>query len=89
MCICFWLKELINAKQTSATQLQKVAADELEVTFLGTGSAVPSKYRNVTCIYLDFFKKGSMLLDCGEGSYGQLIRRFGIQGAKDALRKLK
>lgn len=63
--------------------------NELEITFLGTGSAVPSKHRNVTGIYLDFFERGGMILDCGEGSYGQMIRCFGKQGAQDALKKLQ
>jgi len=35
---------------------------------------MPSKHRNVTSLYLDFFGKGGMLLDCGEGSLGQLRR---------------
>eukprot|EP00210_Caulerpa_lentillifera_P001052 g1015.t1 len=67
----------------------KIAPNELEITFLGTGASIPSKYRNVTGIYLDFFDKGSMLLDCGEGSYGQLIRRFGKDQAEQAIKKLK
>ncbi|GMH40785.1 hypothetical protein BSKO_08689 [Bryopsis sp. KO-2023] len=83
-------KDSMEAKsQEPPSSSPQIAADELELTFLGTGSAVPSKYRNVTCIYLDFFKKGSMFLDCGEGSLGQLVRRFGVEGANDALRKLR
>ena len=31
--------------------------EELEVVFLGTGAALPSKYRNVTGTYLNFFGK--------------------------------
>ena len=31
--------------------------EELEVVFLGTGAALPSKYRNVTATYLNFFGK--------------------------------
>eukprot|EP00803_Ostreobium_quekettii_P004091 evm.model.scf_112.2 EVM.evm.TU.scf_112.2 scf_112:6839-12772(+) len=88
--------EAIKAYKESVAQLdgkeqtmKAIGREELEVTFLGTGSAVPSKYRNVTSIYLDFFGKGSILLDCGEGSYGQLVRRFGQDGASQALRKLR
>eukprot|EP00887_Chlorella_sp_A99_P006161 scaffold3.g6161.t1 len=58
--------------------------EEFEVTFLGTGASVPSKYRNVTGVYVNLFGKGGLLMDCGEGSYGQLRRRFGAAGA-DAL----
>lgn len=38
---------------------------------------MPSKYRNVTSIYVNRFQRGGMLLDCGEGTLGQLTRRFG------------
>jgi ribonuclease Z len=40
--------------------------DELEVTFLGTGAAIPSKYRNVTGIHVNLFSRGGLLMDCGE-----------------------
>ena len=76
-------------RKCQETSASSIGPEELEITFLGTGSAIPSKYRNVTGIYLDFFARGSMLLDCGEGSYGQLIRRFGKEGADEAIKKLK
>jgi ribonuclease Z len=47
------------------------------LVFLGTGSAIPSKYRNVTCMYFEPVAQCGILLDAGEGSYGQLYRRFG------------
>lgn len=50
--------------------------EELEVVFLGTVSSVPSKFRNVTAIYLDRFSNGGMLLDCGEDTLGQMKRRW-------------
>ena len=52
------------------------------MVFLGTGAALPSKYRNVTSIYINRFAKGGLLLDCGEGTLGQLTRRFGPDGVK-------
>lgn len=85
----FAVQSDVDSLQPCKSSHGSYPSDELEITFLGTGSAVPSKYRNVTGIYFDFFKKGSMMVDCGEGSYGQLVRRFGINGAKDALCKLK
>ena len=47
--------------------------DEWEVTFLGTGAAIPSKYRNVTGIHVNLFGRGGLLLDCGApwGAGGQ------------------
>lgn len=66
------------------------------ITFLGTGCAIPSKYRNVTGMYLELARPCStseadatasstdatydwvgMMLDCGEGSLGQLYRYAG------------
>jgi hypothetical protein len=61
--------------KTAATPILDVGPNEFQFVFLGTGASMPSKYRNVTSIYLDFFEKGGMLLDCGEGTLGQL-RRF-------------
>lgn len=51
------------------------------VLFLGTGAALPSKYRNVTSVYVSVPSSGGILLDAGEGSFGQLARRFGIDAA--------
>lgn len=55
--------------------LENIRRDDLEIVLLGTGSSQPSKYRNVSSIYINLFLKGSMLLDCGEGTLGQLKRR--------------
>jgi ribonuclease Z len=43
--------------------------------FLGTGCAIPSKYRNVssTLVYLHV-SRSAMLFDCGEGTWHQLLR---------------
>lgn len=37
----------------------------------------PSKYRNVSSIYVEMSANHSVLLDCGEGSYYQLFNHFG------------
>lgn len=58
--------------------IQDLQDEDPEITFLGTGSAVPSKYRNVTGIALRM-KSGSMLIDPGEGTYQQLERHFYCQ----------
>ncbi|ETW01213.1 hypothetical protein H310_06802 [Aphanomyces invadans] len=48
-----------------------------KLTFLGTGSAAPSKLRNSSAIYLEETASTGMLIDCGEGTFGQLWRQFG------------
>uniref|UniRef100_A0A7N1A5V5 ribonuclease Z n=2 Tax=Kalanchoe fedtschenkoi TaxID=63787 RepID=A0A7N1A5V5_KALFE len=69
--------------------LENITREDMEIVLLGTGSAQPSKYRNVTSIFINLFAKGSLLLDCGEGTLGQLKRRYGLQGADDAVRRLR
>ncbi|KAL8139464.1 hypothetical protein V2J09_005485 [Rumex salicifolius] len=68
--------------------LKNVTREDMEITLLGTGSMQPSKYRNVSAIYIHLFSKGGLLLDCGEGTLGQLKRRFGMEGADNAVRSL-
>ncbi|KAK7402288.1 hypothetical protein VNO78_14435 [Psophocarpus tetragonolobus] len=69
--------------------LENIRRDDLEIVLLGTGSSQPSKYRNVSSIYINLFSRGGLLLDCGEGTLGQLKRRYGIAGADDAVRTLR
>ncbi|KAF8605692.1 hypothetical protein BDV93DRAFT_45569 [Ceratobasidium sp. AG-I] len=51
--------------------------DDFRITTLGTGSALPSKYRNVISTVIQMPGIGSIMLDCGENTWGQLCRRFG------------
>ncbi|KAL2612602.1 hypothetical protein R1flu_024294 [Riccia fluitans] len=69
--------------------LRGVGREEMEMVFLGTGSSQPSKYRNVSAIYIHLFKRGGLLLDCGEGTYAQLIRRYGTRTADEIVAGLK
>uniref|UniRef100_A0A7M4F016 Zinc phosphodiesterase ELAC protein 2 n=1 Tax=Crocodylus porosus TaxID=8502 RepID=A0A7M4F016_CROPO len=48
-----------------------------EIVFLGTGSAVPMKTRNVSSTLINTSSTQSLLLDCGEGTFGQLCRHYG------------
>jgi len=43
----------------------------IEITFLGTGSMVPTKDRNVVGMFLSYKNKG-LLVDCGEGTQRQM-----------------
>ncbi|XP_039143394.1 tRNAse Z TRZ4, mitochondrial-like isoform X3 [Dioscorea cayenensis subsp. rotundata] len=71
------------------TCLRNISRDDMEIIFLGTGSSQPSKYRNVSSVFVNLFSRGNLLLDCGEGTLGQLKRRFGVSGADDAVKNLK
>jgi ribonuclease Z len=50
---------------------------DAEIITLGTGSALLSKYRNVSATMLRVPGYGSYLFDCGENTLGQLERVFG------------
>ncbi|KAL3631919.1 tRNAse Z trz4, mitochondrial [Castilleja foliolosa] len=80
-----WLDE----ESSLPSCLENITREEMEIVLLGTGSSQPSKYRNVSSIFINLFSRGSLLLDCGEGTLGQLKRRFGIQGADEAVRNLR
>jgi len=62
------------------------AADlaDTHLLFLGTGCAVPSKYRNVSGMYLHMLR-GALLLDPGEGSWSQLLRIVHSPGVAERL----
>jgi len=62
---------------------------DAEIAFLGTGSSAPAKYRNVTGIFFDAPSRGSAFLDCGEGTYGQMVRLYGAEGAAERLVRLR
>ncbi|XP_030494096.2 tRNase Z TRZ3, mitochondrial isoform X1 [Cannabis sativa] len=79
-----WLDE-----NTLPSCLENISREDMEIVFLGTGSSQPSKYRNVSSIHINLFSKGGLLLDCGEGTLGQLKRRYGVDGADDAVRGLR
>ncbi|KAM9394197.1 zinc phosphodiesterase ELAC protein 2 [Pholidichthys leucotaenia] len=62
---------------TNAAQHTDGAEKYPEVVFLGTGSAVPMKIRNVSSTLVNISPGQSLLLDCGEGTFGQLCRHYG------------
>ncbi|XP_053566415.1 zinc phosphodiesterase ELAC protein 2 [Bombina bombina] len=71
---------LKECKQVLALDKDKLEESHLqypEVVFLGTGSAVPMKTRNVSSTLVNVSCSQSLLLDCGEGTFGQLFRHYG------------
>lgn len=96
-------KDSIQAETTrrlnspAAANSTETTEGNIEVTPLGTGSAIPSKYRNVssTLVHLPGTLDATgvaedyILLDAGEGTWGQLARRFGSKGSQEVLRKIK
>lgn len=62
--------------------------DYPKVVCFGTGASIPSKYRNVSATLVLNNEDEAVLLDCGEGTYGQLLRHYGDK-IKDILLKIK
>ena len=81
--------------QSDPTTLEQLARESDHTSphflFLGTGSAIPSKYRNVTGqvfhpgyipsssdsnTELPSHPVGAIVMDCGEGTYGQMCLRY-------------
>ncbi|KAH8926607.1 hypothetical protein BT69DRAFT_1347937 [Atractiella rhizophila] len=86
-------KEEIYRKNTSGATREDRGGegglwDNVVVTTLGTGSAMPSSYRTVSSTLVQVPGYGNVLLDVGEGTLGQLSRRFG-QELDDILQDLK
>ncbi|POS87255.1 hypothetical protein EPUL_002021 [Erysiphe pulchra] len=83
-------KEVENPEyvMTLAKNQADIPCKDAEVITLGTGSSLPSKYRNVSATMVLVPGYGSYLFDCGENTLGQLKRVFGAQ-LPDVLRNLK
>ena len=89
-----YLAKAIKHEISSATMQQELDAQNLpspdsEIIFLGTGSALPSKYRNVSGTLLRVPGSGSYLFDAGENTLGQLSRIYTQQELLEVLRDLR
>ncbi len=77
---------LLSARDLHQQEWESGAA---EVGFLGTGASRPSKYRNVTSQFVSCGDKGPLIvLDCGEGTQGQLMRLRGEERSRAMLSRL-
>ena len=68
------LKEFSGRLPNTPTVRSSHPSASAELVFLGTGSAMPCKHRNVTGMLLKQADGRSILLDVGEGTIGQLLR---------------
>jgi len=62
---------------------------DVEVYTLGTGSALPSRYRNVSSTLVTIPSNCSILLDCGENTVGQMKRVLSQEDYKCRLLDIK
>ena len=82
-------EEISSTEVQDELSQQDLPSPEAEIVTLGTGSALPSKYRNVSSTLLRVPGSGSYLLDCGENTLGQLSRVYSQSELLDMLRDLK
>ncbi|ODA76973.1 hypothetical protein RJ55_07490 [Drechmeria coniospora] len=90
------LAQLAEAEASDANLRARIDESEkdipnrdAEIIPLGTGSSVPSKHRNVSGTLILVPGIGNYLLDCGEGTLGQMRRAFDPDEAADVLRNLR
>ncbi|KAJ0425836.1 hypothetical protein BJY00DRAFT_273837 [Aspergillus carlsbadensis] len=69
--------------------LKDLPSPDAEIITLGTGSSLPSKYRNVSSTLLYVPGQGYYLFDCGEGTLGQLKRAFAPEKLQEVLQNLR
>lgn len=87
------MKQDNNSKYDFASLISNVQeiddSPEPTVLFLGTVSMKPTMYRSASAIII-FIKGHGLLMDCAEGSYGQLLDHFqSIERVNQALLKLR
>ena len=82
-------QEVQSETFTQQVSEQDIPGGDNEIITIGTGSAMPSKYRNVSATLLRVPGVGSYLLDCGENTLGQLARMYKPDDLRAILRDLK
>ncbi|KAK4475677.1 hypothetical protein MN116_000945 [Schistosoma mekongi] len=76
--------------ELNKSQVHRLASEMYpEITFLGTASSTPNKYRNISCILMQLDPDNYIMLDCGEGSLNQLYALHGVEKGNEVLRKLR
>eukprot|EP00090_Calanus_glacialis_P004185 TRINITY_DN13097_c0_g1_i2.p1 TRINITY_DN13097_c0_g1~~TRINITY_DN13097_c0_g1_i2.p1 ORF type:complete len:896 (-),score=340.30 TRINITY_DN13097_c0_g1_i2:90-2777(-) len=81
--------KLAAIDKVDLSTVEKTSSSFPVVTFLGTGSSVPSKYRNASGILVETEPGSFLMMDCGEGTISQLVRMRGRVGAERVLMGLK
>ncbi|KAK1982191.1 metallo-beta-lactamase superfamily protein [Colletotrichum cereale] len=68
---------------------QDIPNRDTEIIPLGTGSALPSKYRNVSSTLIRVPQYGTYVLDCGENTLGQLRRAYPAEEVTKILQETR
>lgn len=81
--------DVAASKQALEAWADSLPQKDVEITTLGTGSALPSKYRNVSATLVRVPGWGSMLLDAGENTLGQLKRVYPHDVLDEIMKELR
>ncbi|GFS83645.1 zinc phosphodiesterase ELAC protein 2 [Nephila pilipes] len=79
--------ELTKIKSVISSRTHLEIKKYPEVLFLGTSSATSNAIRNVSAI-LVHLHNNSILLDCGEGTFMQMVRYFGKSNISSVLQRI-
>ena len=82
-------EDVAASKQALEAWADSLPQKDVEITTLGTGSALPSKYRNVSATLVRVPGWGSMLLDAGENTLGQLKRVYSPDVLNEIMKELR
>lgn len=83
------LSHFHSIKATESLKQKLIFEDDPIVAFLGTGSMMPATFRNVSAISLTANHQFNILLDCGEGTFAQLIESVGCKHIDRYLQDLR
>ncbi|KAH9941310.1 uncharacterized protein BXZ73DRAFT_42209 [Epithele typhae] len=75
-------QEFVQSRRRPDATPSRLPGGDVVVTTLGTGSAVPTHLRSLSALLVQTPENGSILLDCGEGTWGQIARAFGEDPAR-------
>lgn len=75
-------KVVLRNKEARSKEFPKICT-------LGTGSGMPSKTRNDAANLIHITDDNCVLLDCGEGTLGQLVRFYGHEATDKILKNLR
>uniref|UniRef100_A0A1B6FUU4 Zinc phosphodiesterase ELAC protein 2 n=1 Tax=Cuerna arida TaxID=1464854 RepID=A0A1B6FUU4_9HEMI len=81
--------EALRSLKEQLTSIEDDQRDFPQVVFLGTGSCIPNKTRNTSGILIHLSDTISMIVDCGEATYGQLVRLYGQTRSDEVIRNVR
>ncbi|XP_011335236.1 ribonuclease Z, mitochondrial isoform X2 [Ooceraea biroi] len=85
-----FLDELAEVQTILSNREKSLPKNEYpKIVMLGTGCSIPSKVRNTSGILVRVDENHSILLDCGEGTFGQIVRIYGRSEADNIVKTIK